>query len=187
MGKTTTCLQLCAIQDDMSVVHLDEFLRGRSFRRAKGLSPFDLLAWEHERALTNLTAMFVSGAIRVRPYSVSGGGHGEAEDVFLGRTVLLDGTLAALSDDVRQLADATVVFTANAEAIRALRRDRDRRQGRMDDEEAERLWLAEWPTLRDNILPVVGHANVVVETSDLRLYRVREDAPARKPEARRSI
>ena len=179
IGKTTTCMRLREIDDDVAVVHLDEFLRERTFRREKRLSPFDLRAWEHERALADLKAMFFFGAIRIRPYSVKGGEHGEACDVFLRRTVLLDGTLAALSDDVRQLADATVVFTADPETIRALRRDRDQRHGRVDEHDEAERWLAEWPTLRDNILPVTDLANIAVETSHLRLYRVREVAPVR--------
>jgi uridine kinase len=181
MGKTTACLRLSAIDPDVSVVHLDEYLRERSFRRSRGLSPFDLLAWEHERALIECQAMFRSGAARIRPYSVASGQHGEAADVLLRRTVILDGTLAALCDSVRHLADATVAFTADPATIRVLRRDRDRRHGRVDDVEAERLWFAHWPTLRDNVLPVVGVANLVVEVSQERLYRLREAIPLRPP------
>lgn len=181
MGKTTACLQLSAIDRDVSVVHLDEYLRERGLRRASGLSPFDLLAWEHTRALSECQAMFLSGIARIRPYSVASGQHGEAADVFLRRTVILDGTLPAICDAVRQLADATVAFTADPATIRVLRRDRDRRHGRVDDVEAERLWFAEWPTLRDNVLPVVRVANLVVEVSQERLYRAREASPTKPP------
>ena len=64
MGKTTACLRLSAIDPDVSVVHLDEYLRERSFRRSRGLSPFDLLAWEHERASSTTKRGNAGGGLR---------------------------------------------------------------------------------------------------------------------------
>lgn len=174
LGKTTVCRALADLDQSACVLDLDGYLFERPTRRRLQLSGFDLDSYEYVAAMRDMRDFLSDGLpIHIRPY-LRTGLWGEPIRVAPSSTVILDGNIAQLCPEIRALVDGIVFFIANTETMHFLRVDRDVRESRFSAEEAERIWHAEWPALRDNLLPAVSAADLIVEPTLERNYWIHE-------------